>query len=63
MSEMMIYPLFAMVSMRRIRGVEISWKQNVQNKLQFWKVWNHCQSYIHCARYVGNDDLNYVCNG
>ena len=63
MSEMMIYPLFAMVSMMSIRGVEISSKQNVQNKLQFGKVWNHCQSYVHCGRYVGNDDLNYVCNG
>ena len=58
MSEMMIYPLFAMVSMRRMRGVEISRKHNVQNKLQFRKVWNRCQTYIHCARYVGIDDLN-----
>ena len=35
MSDVIIYPLFAMVSMMRIRGVEISKKQNVQNKLQF----------------------------
>ena len=36
---------------------------NVQNKQQFRKVWNHCKSYIHCARYVGIDDLNYICHG
>ena len=63
MSEMMIYPLFAMVSMMRIRGVDISQKQNVQNKLQFRTVWKHYKSYIHYVRDVGNDDLNYVCHG
>ena len=34
----------------------------MQNKQQFRKVWKHCKSYIHCVRYVGNDDLKYVCH-
>ena len=34
----------------------------MQNKLHFRKVSKHCKSYIHCVRYVGNDDLNYVCH-
>ena len=63
MLEMMIQTMFAMVRMMRIRGVEISRKHNVQNKLQFRKVWNRCQTYIHCARYVGIDDLNYIYHG
>ena len=62
MSEMMIYPLFAMVSMMRIRGVEISQKQNVQNKMHFQKLWNHYKSDIQSVRNVGNVDLNYVCH-
>ena len=44
-----------MVRMMRIRGVEISRKHNVQNKLQFRKVSKQCKSYIHCARHVRND--------
>ena len=52
-----------MVSMMRIRGVEISKNQNVQNKMQFQKLWNHYKSDIHIVRHVGNDDLNYVCHG
>ena len=63
MSEMMIYPSFGMVSMMRIRGVEISKKSKRAKQIWISKVSNHCKSYIHCGRYVGNDDLNYVCNG
>ena len=63
MSEMMIYPLFAMVSMMRITGVEISKKSKRANKIWISKVSNHCKWYILCGRYVGNDDLNYVCHG
>ena len=49
--------------MMRIRGVEISWKQNVQNKMQFQKLWNHYKSDIHCVRNVGNNDINYIFHG
>ena len=62
MSEMMIYPLFAMVSMMRIRGVEISKKSKCAKQTAISKVSNHCKSYILCARHVGNVDLNYVCH-
>ena len=44
--------------MMRITGVVISKKSKCANKLQIRKVWKHCKSYIHCVRYVGNDDLN-----
>ena len=63
MSEMMIYPLFAMVSMMRITGVEISKKSKRAKQIWISKVSNHCKWYILCGRCVGNDDLNYVCNG
>ena len=62
MLEMMIKTMFAIVSMMCITGVEISQKPNVQNKLQFRKVWKHYKSDIHCVFNIGNDDLNYVCN-
>ena len=62
MSEMMIWTMFAIVSMMRIIGVEILKSQNVQNKQEFQKVWKHCKSYMHGVCYVGNDDLNYVCH-
>ena len=58
MSEMMIWTMFAIVSMIRIIEVEILKSQNVQNKLQIRKVWKHCKSYIHYVRHVGNDDLS-----
>ena len=54
--------MFAIVNMMRITGVVIRKSQNVQNRQQFRKVSKHYKSYIHCVRYVGNDDLNYVCH-
>ena len=54
--------MFAIVNMMRFTRVVISKSQNVQNKQQIQKVWKHCKSYMHCVRYVGNDDLNYVCH-
>ena len=60
---MMIYPLFAMVSMMRITEVEISKQSKRAKQTEISKVSNHCKSYILCARHVGNDDLNYVCHG
>ena len=55
MSEMMILTMFAMVSMIRINGVEISKKSKRRKQILISKVSNHCKSYIHCMRYVGND--------
>ena len=49
--------------MMRITGVEISkmskCAKQTANPKGFKK---HCNSYIHCVRHVGNDDLNYVCH-
>ena len=54
--------MFAIVSMMRLTGVEISNKlKNVQNKQEFRKLWKHCKSHKHSVRNVGNDDLNCVC--
>ena len=63
MSEMMIYPLFAMVSMMRIRGVEISKKWKCAGKTAISKILKRLKSDIHIVGKVGNDDLNYVCHG
>ena len=57
MSEMMIWTMFAIVSMIRIIGVEILKSQNVQNNLHIRKIWKHGKSFILCVRHVGNDDL------
>ena len=63
MSEMMIWTMFAIAKMMRITGVVI-WKKSkraeqTSNSKSFKK---HCKCYIHCVRYVGNDDLNSVCH-
>ena len=58
MLEMMVWTMFAIVSMMRIIGVEILKSQNVQNNLHIWKIWKHGKSFIHCVRHVGNDDLS-----
>ena len=62
MSEMMIQTMFAIVNMMRITGEEISKKSKCAKQTEFRKVSKHFKSYIHCVRYVGNDDLNYVCH-
>ena len=63
MSEMMIYPLFAMVSMMRIRGVEISKKSKCAGKTAISKSLKRLKSDVHIVGKVGNDDLNCVCHG
>ena len=60
MSEIMIYTMFAIVSMMRITGVEIAKKSKCAKQAANRKVLKHWKSYIHCVRHVGNDDLNYV---
>ena len=62
MSEMMIWTMFAIIKMMRITGVVISKKSKWEEQTVISKIWKHCKSYIHCVRYVGNDDLNYVCH-
>ena len=54
--------MFAIVSMMRITGVEISKMSKCAKQTANRKVLKHCKSYIHCVRHVGNDDLNYVCH-
>ena len=54
--------MFAIASMMRITGVEISKQSICAKQTANRKVWKHCKSYIHCVRHVGNDDLNYVCH-
>ena len=63
MLEMIIWSTFTIATMVRISGVQISKKQNVQNKQLFRKLWICCKSDLHSVRNVGNDDLNYVCYG
>ena len=41
-----------------ITGVVISQKSKCAIQTANSKFWKHCKSYIHCVRYVGNDDLN-----
>ena len=53
--------MFAIVSIMRITGVDISNQPKCENKQQFRKVLKHCKSHIHCVHIVGNDYLNYVC--
>ena len=52
MSKMMIWTMFAIVSMMRIIGVEILKSQNVQFNLHIRKIWKHGKSYMHCVRHV-----------
>ena len=52
--------MFAIVSMMRITGVEISKISKCAKQTANRKVLKHCKSYIQCVRHVGNDDLNYV---
>ena len=54
--------MFAIVNMMRITGVVISKKSKCVEETANSKTWKHCESYVHCVRYVGNDDLNYVCH-
>ena len=54
--------MFGIVSMMHITGVEISKKSKCAKQTPDRKVLKHCKSYIHCVRYVANDDLNYVCH-
>ena len=63
MLVMIIYTMFAIVTMMRLTGVEISNMPKLQNKQQFWKVSKHCKSQIHTVRNVWNDDLNNVHHG
>ena len=58
--EMMIETMFAIVSIMRITGVDISNQPKCENKHQFRKVWRHCKSNLHSVSNVGNDDLNNV---
>ena len=53
--------MFAIVSMMRITGVEISKQSKLSKQASNKKVLKHCKSYIHSVRHVGNDDLNRVC--
>ena len=62
MSEMMIYTMFAIGSMMRIIGVEISKKSKCAKQTANSKSLKYCKSYIHCVRHVGNDDLYHVCH-
>ena len=63
MSEMMIYTMFAMVSMMRINGVEISKKSKCAGKSAISKSFKCLKSDIHVVGKVGNDDSNCVCHG
>ena len=63
MSEMMIWTMFAIVNMMRLTGVVISKKSKCAEQTAISKSFKkHCKCYIHCVRYVGNDDLNSVCH-
>ena len=53
MSEMMIYPLFAMVSLIRINGVEISKKSKCAGKTAISKSFKRLKSDIHIVGKVG----------
>ena len=55
--------MFAMVSMMRITGVEISKKSKCAEQTAISKSFKRFKSDIHIVRHVGNDDLNYVCHG
>ena len=52
--------MFAIVSMMRITGVEISKMSKYAKQTANRKVSKHCKSYIHCVRHVENNDLKYV---
>ena len=54
--------MFAIVSMMRISGVDISKKSKCAKQTGNSKILKNCKSYIHFVRHVGNDDLNYVCH-
>ena len=63
MSEMMIWTMFAIVNMMRLTGVVISKKSKCAEQTSISKSFKkHCKFYMHCVRYVGNDDLNSVCH-
>ena len=55
--------MFAMVSMMRITGVEISKKSKCAKQSAISKRFERFKSDIHSVRNVGNDDSNYVCHG
>ena len=54
--------MFAIASMMRITGVEISKQSICAKQTANRKVLKHCKSYIQCVRHIGNDDLKYVCH-
>ena len=62
MLEMMIQTMFAMVSMMRITGVEISKKSKCAKQTAISKSFERFKPDIHSVRNVGNDDSNYVCH-
>ena len=53
--------MFAIVNMTRITGVVISKKSKCVEQTAISKRLKTLSIYIHCVRYVGNDDLYYVC--
>ena len=55
--------MFAMVSMMRINGVEISKKSKCAGKTAISKSFKSLKSDIQIVAKVGNDDVNYVCHG
>ena len=55
--------MVAMVSMMRINAVEISKKSKCAGKTAISKSFKRLKSDVHNVGKVGNDDLNYVCNG
>ena len=63
MSEILIWTTFAIANVMRINGVVISKKSKCAKQTANSKsLKNNCKPYINCVRYVGNDDLNYVCH-
>ena len=52
--------MFAIVSIMRIIGVDISNQPKCENKQQFRKGLKHCKSNLHSVSIVGNGDLNNV---
>ena len=54
--------MFAMVSMMRITGVEISKKSKCAENTAISKSFKRLKSDKHIVGNVGNDDLNYVCH-
>ena len=62
MSERMIETIFAIISMMRITGVEISKKSKCAGQTAISKSFKRFKSDIHIVGNVGNDDLNYVCH-